>query len=104
MAKKTEKKPKENSTLFEIKDGITISNVSDIRKKMLKYIEGSKTLRVKIDKTEQLDLSGIQLLYSLQKSCIQQGKKIQFDINLAEETMELLKNSGFNNIKELDVQ
>ncbi|MFO7658548.1 MAG: STAS domain-containing protein [Bacteroidales bacterium] len=104
MAKKTEKKLKDNSQVFEITDGLTIINVSEIRKKAIKYLEANETLFIKISETEQLDLAGIQLLCSLQKSCINHGKKIQYEINLTEETKELLLNSGFKNISELNVQ
>lgn len=81
-----------------ISEGITITNVNEIRKKLQRYFKGKNNPIVKLHNIVHLDLAGIQLLHSLKKTCIQQNKKLRLEMNFSNDIIALLNNSGFNNL------
>ena len=81
-----------------IEEGISIANVTEIRKILLNHLKGNNNPQVRLHNIEQFDLSGIQLIYSLQKTCLKERKNLKLEINLSDEMTTLLRNTGFKNI------
>lgn len=48
-----------------------------------------------------IDLTGIQILYSIKKSCSQNQKNVHFNIKMNEELTQLILRSGFKELFEI---
>lgn len=53
---------------------------------------------LRINKLDDIDLTGIQLLMSLKKTTASQGKNISIDLTLNEDQRQLLERSGIQEI------
>ncbi len=93
MAKKTQKVVK----LHYSKD-LGINNAKAYHTELKKALKNKTDVEVKVDKVETLDLTFIQLLYSLKKSVEKSNKKISFNIKLNNESELLLSNAGLTNL------
>jgi len=79
-------------------DKLTIYEVEDLHKKLIEYFSKSATdLTLDLDFIQKLDMTGIQLLLSTQRTCKQ--KLIPFSlINLSDEIKQTLKLAGCDTI------
>ncbi|MBN2343183.1 MAG: STAS domain-containing protein [Deltaproteobacteria bacterium] len=67
-------------TNIQIKDSLTISNILKCAQMLQENLTVEpEELNVNLQKVEDCDTSGVQLIISLQKSAIRSNKKISFD-------------------------
>ncbi len=72
-----EKNSAEQNTSIEIKDSLTIYQTADLREEFLAFIDGEEDIIINLDKLEDWDIAGLQLLVSLQKTAAKLGKMFQ---------------------------
>ena len=97
MSKKktSEISSQENSATYTIANDFSIASIDTIKKEIEELLITSDKLVVKGEGIKTIDLTGIQLLYSLRQSD-KENKKISFEITLKEELQTLLGKAGFD--------
>ncbi len=76
---------------------LTYTSVVDIKEKVIKHLHEFDQLYIQANLI-QIDLTGIQLLYSVKKTCINAKKQIIISIKMNEELELLLIRSGFKEL------
>lgn len=89
---------KTNISNIEIQGNLTINNSESIKKKLIEAINNFNELNITLKDIEKIDVSAIQLFYSLKKICNEKNKKIIFNTRFSDEISELLKHSGLDKI------
>jgi anti-anti-sigma regulatory factor len=80
----------------EFTGNLIINHIEEILEKVKKKIDSSKTLCVKITEPENIDLTFIQMVISLQKTWQKNGHDITIETTIKEDIKLILNNSGFN--------
>ncbi len=75
---------------------LSINNAEEIKKKLMSALNKHKNINVTLKNIENLDLAGIQLLYSCSRTCRKLNKKVTFNIELPEDIETIVENSGFS--------
>ena len=88
------KKSGESSAKVDVEGELSLVTINDIHKKFIEINEKYSELEVTVDNVSKIDLAFLQVLYALKKSCA----KFTLEMNLAEDSAELIENSGFNSI------
>ncbi|MCK5823175.1 MAG: STAS domain-containing protein [Bacteroidales bacterium] len=83
---------------IEIQGNLTIKNSDSLKKKLIESEEKYNELNITLKDIEKIDVSAIQLFYSLKKNCNEKNKKIIFNTHFSDEISELLKHSGLDKI------
>ncbi len=84
---KVNKKP-----VYRIEGDYSINNIERIKEELKKILENDKKIHLDIKNIENIDLTAIQLLYSLKKYL---KEDFSFGIELKEDQKQILLNSGF---------
>ncbi len=92
---KVDNKTKMQTLVLEGELGI--SNANAIKAKLL-AMNFTSDLSIKIKNVETLDLSSLQLIYSLVKTLHSKGLKANIESELPERMQESLRNTGFLDI------
>lgn len=79
---------------------LSIYNVEELKLKLHDLCHDVSKITFSVKNIENLDLSGIQLLYSFRKSAIEEGVEFLFNIELNEEQNILVRRAGFEDILE----
>ncbi len=90
---------KETETQLNFSGDLTLNNVEAIKKDIISLIKDATKIKVEIRKVTNIDLSFIQLLYSMKK---QFKENITFDIELPETLKSMMENAGFSNYQTLE--
>ena len=96
--KADESNSNENGTIL-MQGDLTISNIEGVKEQVLTAMNDFTNITVKLNDVENMDLSFVQLLYSISKTAKSRNSKIQFDINLSETIQTLLNHSGFKDLQ-----
>ncbi len=81
---------------FLFQGDLNIENINEIYEKTTRNYTEFNTINIKVENVSDIDLTFIQLIYSLYKSLKTQKKYLNFRINLPDNLHELLANTGFN--------
>ena len=81
-------------------DKLTISKIRDIYKEIKEEFHLSENLIIDFKNVDEIDLSGLQLLISLKKSCKQKNKKLEL-INIKDELLYSFELSGTDTVLEV---
>jgi anti-anti-sigma factor len=81
-----------------IKGDLTYEKVPGIKVALGKKIDKLNQLDLELKETEFLDLTGVQLLYSIKKTIQANGGKITVNHTMNENSLHLLKNAGLSGI------
>ena len=94
------KKDKKQTALI-ISGELIINYIEKIKDSILKEVDFSNNLHIHVSNPSGMDITFIQLISSLQKTC--QSKQVEFtlDCTLNEEIYTLASNAGFNNLFKL---
>jgi len=57
-------------------------------------------IKISLDDVDNIDLTGLQLLYALKQELVGSGKRMIIEMNLDEELMHLVELSGFESLLE----
>ena len=100
MDKPFEIKIKKNSDHQEVifSGDLVINYIEEITKTVNDNVDMSKAVRVDIANPENMDLTFIQLVLSLQKTCLNNNVEFAISSKIKDDLKLLLVNAGFNNI------
>ena len=79
---------------------LTIHNIRDIYEDIKNEFNSSDDIKIDFKGVDEIDLSGLQLLISLKRSCEKGGKKLQF-INIKDELLYSFELSGTDQVLEV---
>ncbi len=88
------KKSGDNSAKVNIEGELSLITINEIHKKLIEINEKYSELEVVIEKVTKIDLAFLQVLYALKESCA----KFTYTMDLAEDSNDLINNSGINSI------
>ena len=91
-------KNKADKLTLKFSGSLVINYIEEITKEVKEKMDMSKAIHVNIANPENIDLTFIQLVMSIQKTCI--NKNIEFTVSakIKEDQKLLLTNAGFNSI------
>ena len=89
---------KNNAVNLQILGNLTIKNSDSLKKKLIESENKYNELNITLKDIERIDISVMQLFYSLKKICYEKNKKIIFSTHFSDEISELLKHSGLDKI------
>ncbi|MFW5886175.1 MAG: STAS domain-containing protein [Bacteroidota bacterium] len=92
------KKKKDGNQVIVIDGDINIHHVKKIHEELLKLIPEMDAISLEIINTKELDLTGCQLIYTLQEKCIKEKKQFHCLMNLEGSSKNLLEITGISNI------
>jgi MFS superfamily sulfate permease-like transporter len=87
-----------NATLT-VEDELSFINALGIANEIQKHLKEFNLLNINAT-IAHIDLTGIQLLYSIKKSCENDQKKVNFNIKMGQEQKDLIIKAGFNDLFE----
>lgn len=96
---KSFKKGEPIKATLTVDDELSFINAASIGSEVQKHINEFDQLTINAS-IAHIDLTGIQLLYSIKKTCEKVNKSVTFKIKLGEELKGLLLKSGFSDIFE----
>lgn len=76
---------------------LTIDNLPVFKQKIEDALSRSKSVILKSDYVEDIDLPFIQMVMATERSCEIEKKKLILELNIPDDVAQLLINSGFNN-------
>ena len=94
---KSPKKGDKNVTIF-LGGDLGVNNLKDVIQNLRTAEKEYEKLEVNVNDVSVCDLATIQMLISFKNTCIAHKKKINFNIDLSKDTLELLEISGLTNI------
>ncbi len=80
-----------------IDNELSFINSNDIKDEIMNRINDFDQLNIQAN-IAHIDLTGIQLLYSIKKSCAAVRKQVKFNFKLNSELKNLVVRSGFNDL------
>jgi ABC-type transporter Mla MlaB component len=81
---------------LEFSGQLNINNIEKITENLKANLKTGKSLHIKTKDIENLDLTFIQLVYSLIKQRKNEGIEVNTSINVPKELKQLIINSGFS--------
>jgi len=93
-------KPKKGEpvkAILYVDDELSFINAVQIKDEILQHLKEFDLLLIQAN-IAHLDLTGVQLLYSIQKSCETFNKKVTYNIKMNEELKNLISRSGFKEL------
>jgi ABC-type transporter Mla MlaB component len=94
------KKEKEQTQLLFAGD-LNINHMSKIKSRIAETVDFSDNLNIHVTNPSGIDITFIQLIYSLKKTCEAQGKSFKINGNFSEEMYGLVSNAGFDKLFKL---
>ncbi|HAK45020.1 MAG TPA: hypothetical protein DCO79_03750 [Spirochaeta sp.] len=82
----------------DLESNLTIEKAAATAEILLKYINTSKEPVIDLSVVEKIDLSGIQLLLSAQKTGDKQSKEVYFTGMIKKNVYDRIFSSGFNTV------
>jgi MFS superfamily sulfate permease-like transporter len=96
---KSFKKDETIKAILSIDDELSFINAPNIATEIQKHLNEFDQLNINAS-LAHIDLTGIQLLYSIKKSCENNQKKVNFNIKISQEQKDLILKAGFNELFE----
>lgn len=81
-----------------IKNELTINNISEVKQEIAPLISNYEHFSLSLREIENIDLSAVQLLYSLRQTLEKKGKGIELDLQLPDELRSIVENAGFKDL------
>jgi anti-anti-sigma factor len=97
---KISKSEKRNTCAISLEGELTLNNVTSIKKELIDALEKCDSLQLRIRDVKSIDLSSIQLLDSLKKTCKDLGKPIAIEMTLNPDAEILFARTGFGSFLE----
>ncbi len=77
---------------------LIINHITKIQKEISEVIDFNHNLSINITNPSSIDVTFIQLICSLKKTCENKGYNVEIESTLNEDIYSLVNNSGFNNL------
>src|SRR5208283_1208241 len=84
------------ATLY-IDNELSFINSNDIKDEIITHLNDFEQLNIQAN-IAHIDLTGIQLLYSIKKSCASVNKKVKFNFKMNSDLKNLVIRSGFGEL------
>ena len=88
----------DNSAEIILEGEFTIFSLEEIIPDLGNITDKYTNFNFKLNVTNDIDLSGVQLVYSVMRKLEENNKTYNFTYNFPEETITLLSNNGFNDL------
>ena len=82
---------------LKLENELTYVNVVSLKEEVMRHLPEFDQIYIQAN-LFQIDLTGIQLLYSIRKTCLAAKKQVVLSIKMNEELQNLLVRSGFNDL------
>ena len=82
---------------LKLENELTYVNVVSLKEEVIKNLANFDQIYIQAN-LFQIDLTGVQLLYSIRKSCLAAKKQVVFSIKMNDELQNLLIRSGFKDL------
>ena len=92
---KTSKGKGDKEVSVVIEKDFSINNIMPIKSEFTEILSKNNTINIELKDIENLDLTSVQLLYSLKKF---PGKKIEIQSNIKEDLKNIIINAGLKEI------
>ncbi|MCR6641192.1 MAG: STAS domain-containing protein [Sporocytophaga sp.] len=89
---------KKNNTEILLSGNLTVSNSESIYQKILGTVTTSKKISIHLNNIENIDLTLVQILYSVKRTILKEGKELTTTANLPKDLSLLLDRNGFKNL------
>src|SRR5688572_7403484 len=97
---KISKSQKKNTCAISLEGELTLKNVDAVKKEIIEELERCDVLQLKLHNVTSIDLSCIQLLHSLTKTCKASGKPIAIEMSLNPDAALLFARTGLGSLLE----
>ncbi|NPA36461.1 MAG: hypothetical protein GXO47_06395 [Chlorobi bacterium] len=87
---------KKDSQTINFTGNLIINHIDDIFNTVKDKVDKSKDLHIKISEPENIDLTFIQMVLSLQKTWLNNNRDFSVETKIKEELKLILNNSGFS--------
>lgn len=91
------KKGEPSKAILYIDDELSFINAEQIRQDIVSNLKEFDQLLIQAN-IAHLDLTGVQLLYSIKKSCEALKKEVTFNIKMNEDLKNLIERAGFKEL------
>ena len=88
----------DGSTVITLSGNLTISNSEKIQQSLIEIFKTSKNISIEINEVENIDLSFVQLIYSLSMKSKIFGKNIKITSKFNKDLRLLIENAGFSEL------
>lgn len=86
------------AAMVSVEGDFTLKNAAEIKQQLMHIAENFDHVEVSLNHIVGLDLSGIQLLYAMDKTFTSQKKLLALNVTLSAELEALIKHAGFSDI------
>jgi len=83
--------------ILSIDDELSFINAAQVKEDILNHLKEFDQLLIQAN-IAHLDLTGVQLLYSIRKSCETFNKQVTYNIKMNDELKNLINRSGFKEL------
>ena len=90
-----------DAQLLIVTGELIINHIDNLKDQLIKAIDLSKNLNIKVTNPSSMDITFVQVLLALQASYKNNGLNIDIEGTLNEEVFALIANAGFNNLFKL---
>lgn len=90
---KPSKKKGENKVSIILKNELTIFSIEQLQSKIIETVKKYDEIEFNLNDISNMDLTFIQLFYSIKRTADKQKKKVSFTDNLADDVKSLFINS-----------
>ena len=91
------KKGEPVKAILYIDDELSFINAAQIKEDIIGHVKEFDQLLIQAN-IAHLDLTGVQLLYSIQKSCETLNKQVIYNVKMNEELRNLISKAGFKDL------
>jgi hypothetical protein len=86
-----------NSAEIKLSGDLLLNSIDKFLPEINSVIDKFAKIKIIGEKINEIDLSAIQVFYSIAKTGETEKKEIKFDFSFSEKSEQLIKNSGFSN-------
>jgi anti-anti-sigma factor len=97
---KISKSQEKNSYSISLEGELTLNNVVAIKKELKEALDKCASLELTLQNVTSIDLSWLQLLHSIRKTCKESGKSVTIEMILNPDAELLFARTGFGSLLE----
>jgi len=83
---------------INLENELTIFSVEGMKDKIFEAVKKYNDIKFELQNINNMDLTFVQMLYSVRKTAQEKNKKVSFNTELSDDIMSLFNNSDLNKI------
>jgi len=95
---KSSKKKGEKKVSIILENDLSIYTIENIKDKIIDSYKKNDVINFKLKNLKNIDLTFIQLVFSLKNASLKEGKTVTFDVDLPEDLDLLFRNSDIKKV------